>query len=164
MTELKVLDIGCGNKPRGTVNIDLFPEHTIHRGGFVAINHPERICNFVKADASHLPFRTNSFDLILSSHCLEHLDTPIEALKEWMRVATWQVKFRVPHRFSRQKGHGFFKAHRGAHKTQFSMTWFAATLKNYIHTMEYTYAFFPHKFIPLIRWLNEIVVTIYLKG
>ena len=38
------------------------------------------------ADAAHLPFADNRFDLILANHVLFYLDNPMDALKEIKRV------------------------------------------------------------------------------
>ncbi len=41
---------------------------------------------YVVADAAHLPFADNRFDLILANHVLFYLDNPMDALKEIKRV------------------------------------------------------------------------------
>ena len=40
-----------------------------------------------KADAQALPFKNNTYDYVISQHLLEHLDDPIKAIKESVRVA-----------------------------------------------------------------------------
>lgn len=37
-------------------------------------------------DVNTLPFQTNSFDLVISAHMLEHLSDPVKGLKEMVRV------------------------------------------------------------------------------
>jgi ubiquinone/menaquinone biosynthesis C-methylase UbiE len=87
------LDVGCGNAPTGDVNIDL-PVSELHRGGVrLAAN---RVPNFVYASTYALPFRDNSFDEVLSVHLLEHLETPLKALKEMVRVSRNLVMVVVP--------------------------------------------------------------------
>ncbi len=52
----------------------------------------------VKADICHLPFETNSFDVILCNHVLEHIEEDTVAMKELFRVLApdgWGV-FQVP--------------------------------------------------------------------
>ncbi|MEM3774063.1 MAG: class I SAM-dependent methyltransferase [Candidatus Bathyarchaeia archaeon] len=79
------LDIGCGfsakskigekyiAKPRGDVNIDTGkPELKIH--------------NFVRASAEKLPFREGVFDEVYMIHVIEHLNNPLNALKEIFKV------------------------------------------------------------------------------
>jgi len=79
-----IIDIGCGGRPKGDVNIDLFYDispHTVFK-----IN-PRKIRNFIIADAHHLPIRSNSFDLAICHHVLEHLINPAQALEEIRRIA-----------------------------------------------------------------------------
>lgn len=87
-----ILDVGCGNRPRGTVNCDLYTGQHVVRAPL----NLKQIPNFVLCDASNLPFTDNSFDMVLASHILEHLDCPIVALKEWKRVAKSKVIVAVP--------------------------------------------------------------------
>jgi ubiquinone/menaquinone biosynthesis C-methylase UbiE len=87
------LDVGCGNAPAGDVNVDL-PGSERHRSGkklFV-----KRISNFIYASAYALPFSDDSFDEVVSYHLLEHLDTPLVALKELVRVSKNTVAIAVP--------------------------------------------------------------------
>jgi len=37
-------------------------------------------------DAEQLPYENEQFDFVFSSHCLEHLDSTIDVLKEWFRI------------------------------------------------------------------------------
>lgn len=46
----------------------------------------EKCVNFQVADAQSLPFDSNSFDLVVSCECLEHVPTPQLALNEISRV------------------------------------------------------------------------------
>lgn len=73
-----ILDVGCGSNPSGDVNCDL-------KRGRVNI-----IC-----DAEHLPFKDKAFVTVYSSHCLEHIQQPLAALREFQRVATFIV-LKVP--------------------------------------------------------------------
>lgn len=79
------LDIGCGHNLTGDVNVDLV---TVKTDKF-----------FVKADAHNLPFRNQSFESAYSSHMMEHLLNPIQALKEMRRVAS-KVELRLPSIYS----------------------------------------------------------------
>jgi SAM-dependent methyltransferase len=65
-----ILDIGCGENPRGDVNIDVAKTP---------------FCNMV-AHAEQLPLRDFSADVILCSQVLEHLDQPNALLKEINRI------------------------------------------------------------------------------
>jgi ubiquinone/menaquinone biosynthesis C-methylase UbiE len=72
-----ILDVGCDSHPKGHVNID------VNR----TITKQKHIPNFILADAQNLPFRDKCFSLIYSSHVIEHLPNPLQALREWKRVA-----------------------------------------------------------------------------
>ena len=64
------LDIGCGSRARGDVNLDV---------------RRTSACNLI-ASAEYLPLKSNVFSLIFCSQVLEHLDSPQTALKEINRV------------------------------------------------------------------------------
>lgn len=51
---------------------------------------------FVVCDATHLPFRSSSFDFVLCSEVIEHLLEPLEALKEIGRVCKRHVLITTP--------------------------------------------------------------------
>jgi hypothetical protein len=95
------LDVGCGTKPKGDVNVDFFgkgfnPQTGDQvQGNFMA---PKRIRNFVMADASHLPFKDGAFKVVLSWHTIEHVQDPFLMFKELCRVAKRKVIVRCPHR------------------------------------------------------------------
>jgi hypothetical protein len=95
-----IVDVGCGHRPHGDVNVDLFPEPTPHRCVDQRINddvalHVHEIPNFIKADAGHLPFRDNAFKSSYSWHLIEHLVDPEAFLRELMRVSG-EVEVRCP--------------------------------------------------------------------
>lgn len=65
-----IVDIGCGENPRGDINIDI-------------VKTP--FCNLI-ASAEQLPIRDFSADVVLCSQILEHLDQPNALLKETNRI------------------------------------------------------------------------------
>ena len=69
---MKVLDVGCGDRPKGDVNLDLF---------FYG-----KWKNFIIAEAHQLPFKNGAFSKVYSEHFLEHLENPLEFFKEAKRV------------------------------------------------------------------------------
>jgi len=69
---LKVLDVGCGNAPKGDVNLDLF---------FYG-----KWKNFIIAEAHHLPFKNSIFEKVYCKHCLEHFENPLKFFEEAKRV------------------------------------------------------------------------------
>lgn len=81
-----VLEVGSGNRPnpRSDVLVDKFVTDSGQReaGYNIVIDRP-----FVIADAQKLPFKDKSFDYIIASHLVEHLENPALFFKECMRVA-----------------------------------------------------------------------------
>jgi len=69
---LKVLDVGCGDAPKGDVTLDLF---------FYV-----KCKNFVIAEAHYLPFKNDVFEKVYCKHCLEHFGTPLKFFEEAKRV------------------------------------------------------------------------------
>ena len=75
-----MLNIGCGNDKEGDVRLDIKPTPTAN----------------IIADAHHLPLR-NLFKRIKCYHVLEHLYSPIRALREMRRVCNnGFIHIRVP--------------------------------------------------------------------
>jgi hypothetical protein len=97
----KLLDVGCGHRPRGDVNVDLFPEATAHRVVDQRVNDDvplkvHEIPNFVRAHACHLPFRDGAFEGSYSWHLIEHVQDPNLFLSEILRVSAEKVEVRCP--------------------------------------------------------------------
>jgi ubiquinone/menaquinone biosynthesis C-methylase UbiE len=69
---LNVLDVGCGDRPKGDVNLDLF---------FFG-----KWKNFILAEAHHLPFKDGAFKKVYSKNCVEHLENPLKFFQEAKRV------------------------------------------------------------------------------
>ena len=83
-----VLEVGSGSAPmkRSTVLLDKFVcTIDIHRTNKQSINqfHGKP---FILADGNKLPFKDKSFDTIICRHVIEHVDNPLEFLKELQRV------------------------------------------------------------------------------
>jgi ubiquinone/menaquinone biosynthesis C-methylase UbiE len=69
---VRFLDVGCGDVPKGDVNLDLF--------------YYGRGKNFVVGEAHHLPFKAETFVRVYSKHCLEHLENPLVFFEEAKRI------------------------------------------------------------------------------
>jgi len=82
------LDIGCGRTPKGKVNVDLYQ-------GF---EHREKVI-IIKADAQHLPFKSNVFDKVSSHEVIEHLEDPLTLLREMHRVSRDRIMITTPNAF-----------------------------------------------------------------
>lgn len=86
----KILEIG----PRGS------------DGGSPTIAHAIGIdLDYPGYDGIHLPFDTESQNAVYSSHCLEHIDNDVEAIREWFRVLKIDgyIVLTVPHKFLYEK-------------------------------------------------------------
>jgi len=82
----KILDIGCG----GVYRED--PDGEVTRVDIREECQPDFRC-----DIRQLPFDNGSFDIIFSSHVLEHFDREehIQLLKEWLRVLKPEGEVRI---------------------------------------------------------------------
>jgi hypothetical protein len=97
----KMLDVGCGHRPTGDVNVDLFPKASAHRASDQRVNddvalHVREIPNFVQAAAEAMPFRDSAFRKVYSWHLIEHLENPRGFLEECCRIAAEEVEVRCP--------------------------------------------------------------------
>lgn len=151
------LDVGCGNKPRGEVNLDyrreLNPEINQRHNEFVDIKN---IPNFIQADAQHLPFRDKSFKKVICYHVIEHVDDPYLLVEELLRVVKDTLEIRCPHRFSCDSKMPY-------HKHYFNRKWLARVFRDYIIEVDMTY-WFPFTFLGLLRLPHEIRLEVILKG
>ncbi len=82
----KVLEVGSGNRPRRRSNVlcDRYVADNTQRSGGDRLIIDTR--PFVVADVASLPFKDKSFDYVIASHILEHVDDPIAVAAELMRV------------------------------------------------------------------------------
>lgn len=101
---MKVLDAGCGE---GTLSIMMAKKGAFVTGCDIskpnidnAVTHAKKNnlsnINFVLGDAENLPFSDNEFDLVVSSHVLEHLPDFDKGLKEVMRVSKKRAVVAIP--------------------------------------------------------------------
>lgn len=76
-----VLDVGSGggifpSVPRGDVCVDIdIPAGTVPN-------------DFIRSDASHLPFRAETFQLVIAFNVLEHVKNPRTCIEEFLRVGS----------------------------------------------------------------------------
>ena len=64
----------------------------------------------------------NTYDFVVSSHCLEHINDPIEAFKNWIRICKpgGHIVITVPEEDLYEQGHYPFKF-KGDHKTSWTI-------------------------------------------
>jgi len=91
-----ILDVGCGNKHIGDVNVDCFPYDKTQCGKKWSVKDAK---NFIIADSCHLPFRENVFRVVHGSHTIEHTHNPLLALKEFKRVCSGKVFLVFPSQY-----------------------------------------------------------------
>jgi SAM-dependent methyltransferase len=93
-----ILDIGCGDGRIINRLDDLYPRVVGIDTSITALGYTE--ANAIRASAAYLPFRDNSFDLVLSTEVLEHLPDMDyrRAVDEMARVANRYILVGVPWR------------------------------------------------------------------
>ncbi|MDO8141246.1 MAG: class I SAM-dependent methyltransferase [Candidatus Brocadiales bacterium] len=75
----QLLDVGCGEKPYSNI-------FSVHIDSYVGIDlvqslHGKHAVD-IYASAHHLPFKKDTFDTVLCLEVLEHVERPLEVLKE----------------------------------------------------------------------------------
>jgi len=74
-----VLDLGCGENPRGNINVDCYIPNKIP-------------CNFILANAEYLPFKDNSIDIIISNFSIEHIINPAIFIQNIYKIAKEKIE------------------------------------------------------------------------
>ena len=75
-----ILDIGSRYRPRGNINVDI-------------VKYPGINC---LADAHYLPFKDNTFDIVVANQLIEHCINPPLMIKEAIRVSKNKVIITTP--------------------------------------------------------------------
>jgi ubiquinone/menaquinone biosynthesis C-methylase UbiE len=92
-TAKTLIDIGCGNgfflRQVKSNGLDLF-------GCDIADTRRVRDYNFLRCSIAHLPFKDKQFDIVTSSHTLEHIVNPEKAISELKRITRRQLIITVP--------------------------------------------------------------------
>lgn len=120
----RVLDIGSGGDPfpYATVLAERYLEPSQHRvAPFKSNGKPVVVC-----DIHALPFQSKSFDYVYCCHVLEHVDDPIQATREIMRVGK-RGYIETPHFMT----DALFAWAKGMHK------WFVQSIDNRLVFFEY---------------------------
>lgn len=88
--DISVLSICCGDGPEGEFLYKLGADVTVSDFSPEAVKAAKRRCKYLKgvvADAEDLPFKDNSFDLVIVRHGLHHIPHPFKGLDEMNRVS-----------------------------------------------------------------------------
>jgi hypothetical protein len=120
---MEILDVGCGCKPRGTVNVDRFRftkelNRPLPRGGFRRIKTRADVI----ATGEYLPFVDGAFDKVCAYHVIEHSSNIGLFLCELLRVSRRKIEILHPHRFGRLAKSPF-------HRSYLNQSWWKATLE-----------------------------------
>jgi len=154
------LDVGCGIMPFGNVNVDLF--HKDFADEMYFKRDLRSIPNFIMADGSYLPLRSEIFNEVYSKGVIEHTSRPQLFLMEMIRTSKYKVNLICPHRFYKD-----FKFH----ITYFNRKWFEEILKRLFknckisrYKIELTFTGWPHEYIGIIRRPFLIIIYVWKKG
>jgi ubiquinone/menaquinone biosynthesis C-methylase UbiE len=101
---MRVLDAGCGE---GVLSIMMAEKGAIVTGCDISVPnidaskkyaHEKNISNvtFLVSDIENMPFDDNSFDLVVSSHVLEHIPDFDKGLREIMRITKKAAVVAIP--------------------------------------------------------------------
>ena len=109
-----ILDVGCGDHPQGTLNVDLY-RYTTHARDQKRLTKTKAD---IIADGNYLPFQDNIFTTVIATQVIEHTDTPFRFLRELIRVSHSLIQIACPHRYSGS-------AKLPHHVSYFNRSWFA---------------------------------------
>jgi ubiquinone/menaquinone biosynthesis C-methylase UbiE len=147
LNPMSILDVGCGE---GFTLLRLKDENIGKKLSGIdnsdrAISYGKKNFPFLhikKGDVYKLPFKDNSFDLVLCMEVLEHLDNPIEALIELRRVSRKYVLLSVPNeplftyqRFLRGQNMKKFGSH-PEHVQHWSTKAFKRLVSEFMHVID----------------------------
>lgn len=147
----QILDVGCGPNPKGSVNCDMFKDFTPEWN----LDRKVRVCgdNLVCCIGEYLPFKDNAFELVWSSHVIEHCTRPSLFLKELIRVSNSKVIVKCPSRFGRM-------AKMRYHRSFLNCSWFNNQLKG----LQTSVTFSRHwSFLFVLKFPEEITVKIWKR-
>jgi len=116
-----ILDIGCGDNPKGDVNVDLY-RYTNQTGDQKWTKYVKTKCDII-ASGEYLPIRDNVFENVVSHHVIEHTFNPKRFLLEAIRVSKSRILIACPHRKSPGARMPF-------HRQYLDENWFAEAVMN----------------------------------
>ena len=97
-----ILDAGCGEGYIDKLLAERFPNSKITGLEFTEeaikiAKERNKTVNYIQGDVGDMPFENNSFDLVICTEVLEHLNNPEMALQELVRVSNGSLLITVPH-------------------------------------------------------------------
>jgi len=164
---LLVLDVGCGRRPRGNINVNITKEYPHSPTRFekedkvIHFWKLKEIPNFILASGDFLPFRNRVFDRVVSVDVFEHLQRPFQTLKEIVRVCKGQVEIRAAHRFFAK-----IKAKERGHFSFLNMSWFIRAFRILdINDYDITPVnrYLPHPILPLFAIPETLKIHFWVK-
>lgn len=153
------LDVGSGSRKHHKIIMDAIRTDVQKTGDNQGYLH-------VVCDAQHLPFRNSVFAKVRISHIAEHLNDPILAFQEALRILKrmGQLQIVVPHRMSHYARQKCTDDPFENHKWSFVPSWFQHVFKNFHCHIETTYRPLSFKHLRLVSWLlarpTEIIVVV----
>ncbi len=86
--DTEVLEVGCGTGRFSQKIVDSGAKLTVLDVGTNLVTRVTKSCSCegIVADALFLPFSSESFDMVISSECIEHTADPIRAIQEMSRI------------------------------------------------------------------------------
>jgi len=93
------LDVGCGSGVWHNLDLEKGAGQRLAEYGVDFARRGKK--NFVIGSLYHLPFRDKTFDYVASAHVGEHLEKPVEAVKEMARITKHLVFANIP-RYTRK--------------------------------------------------------------
>jgi len=87
------IDLGCGSVPTGDINLDRYMGYSPHHQGSIEATQYNL---FIQGDVSRLPLKDKSVSRSKLSHVLEHVDNPLQVLRELARITDGLVIITVP--------------------------------------------------------------------
>lgn len=98
MTEPKsFLDVGCSHGHfLASLKDGIWPKVGVDIAGVPLKDAKKKSLSVVLADAHFLPFRDGAFHLVTAREVIEHLVSPWDAAREWMRVSSRSVIISCP--------------------------------------------------------------------
>lgn len=148
------LDVACGNRPRGSVNVDLNKSGEGMRYSPSGLRKGipwQQIPNFIIADQHYLPFKSNIFDLVINWSSLEFVENPLKAICEMLRVCKDKLEIYVPHRLA--QGSKNWRNH-------YTAEWFQ-TLFRKLHIFDVKINLRLRRFPPLMPYGIDIAVRLH---